>query len=109
MTTRVNIQDIKVQWLNAKCLNLIAKYARQACEYDMTKIRMSSDTCLVDVVEHATQTHNRELRTIYRELKEELSVLLSSDHLQPKLDGIPRYDNGQRYEISDLRPSRFQN
>ncbi len=44
MITRVKIRDIKVQWLNARCLNVIAKYARQAFEFDGVKIRMSSDT-----------------------------------------------------------------
>jgi len=45
MITRVKIRDIKVQWLNARCLNVIAKYARQAYRVDETRISMSSDTC----------------------------------------------------------------
>lgn len=103
MVTRVKIQDIKAQWLNAQCLNVIAKYARLAYEVDETKIRMSSDTCLVDVVAHASQTHNPTLISIYKELKSELKVLLAADHLQPKLDALQKYE-GQNNQASTNQP-----
>lgn len=102
MITRVKIRDIKVQWLNAKCLNLIAKYARYAYEYDKTKIRMSSDTCLTDVVDHAQETFDSNLKEIFREIKGELRTLLAADHLQPKLDALEKYESQNRYEAGDL-------
>lgn len=102
MVTRVKIGDIKVQWLNAKCLNIIARYARLAYEVDETKIRMSSDTCLVDVTAHATQSDHPELKRIFRELKVELKILLAADHLQPKLDALEKYEGRNIYPVHDM-------
>ena len=105
MVTRVKIGDIKVQWLNAKCLNIIAKYARLAYEVDETKIRMSSDSCLVDVTKHVSRSQNAELRAIFRELKAELKVVLAADHLQPKLDALEKYTSQSPYPQADIRYS----
>ena len=102
MPIRVKIRDLKVQWLNAMCLNIIAKYAREAFIHDGTKIRMSSDTCLIDVVDHVADTTNPTLKSLYRELKQELRKVLSADHLQPKLDALEKYQSQTQYNIDDM-------
>lgn len=98
MATKIKIRDIKAQWLNAKCLNIIAKYARQASLVDGTKISMSSDKCLVDVTEHVSRSIDPTLTSIYQELKAELRILLKADHLQPKLDALQRYESNAHNE-----------
>ncbi len=107
MITRVKIKDIKVQWLNATCLNLIARYAKHAQKVDETKIRMSSDTCLADVVEHASNATDIVLKTTFIELKKELRELLARDDLQPKLDAMEKYESQSHYEVGDMSYSQF--
>lgn len=102
MVIRIDLKDIKAQWLNARCLNTIAKYSKLAYEADETRIRLSSDDCLKMVVDHAKQTRDPELRAIFRELKKELQSLLRADHLQPKLDALAQYQEPESYKVDDL-------
>ncbi len=102
MKRRVDIRSIKVQWLNARCLNIMAKYAQMAFYVDETRIKLSSDSCLVDVVEHAKHTSNHSLKAIYKELKQELKNVISSEDLQPKIDALLDYSRSD--EISKRQP-----
>jgi len=88
MLKRVNIKDIKVQWLNARCLNIMAKYAKLAHETDETIIMVSSDSCLSDIVSHANNSNSQEIKWVYDELKGALRDLLSTSRLQTELKAL---------------------
>lgn len=109
MVTKVNIKDIKVQWLNARCLNSMAKYAKLAYDIDETIIMVSSDSCLKDIVDHASASTNEQTKWVYNELKAALRDLLTLSHIQPKLDALQTYEYVEESTNPRANHSQYRN
>lgn len=85
---RIDIKDIRADWLNARCLNLMARYALHAADIDGTKFRLKDEGSLADIVDHAHRTDNEILRGLYLHLKVELKAVLSQPKLKEQVEQL---------------------
>ena len=70
MTT--DIRKIKRQHLNAKCLILMAKFARTLHRVDGTALRLQDSNIIEQIAHHCDHSDNSELHTIYTHLRLEI-------------------------------------
>lgn len=79
---KIRTADIPVEWLNARCRNLISKYAVIAHRVDGTVLDLSSNKILSDLSRHTRSTDTPELKNIYSSIKHELRKIVSSPSLK---------------------------
>lgn len=85
MVTRINIRDVKVNWLNVRCLTLISKYVQEANKNDGVVINLRDPDVLQQVMEHAKQTNSEQLRNLYMNLRMELRFNLSEQSVAEQI------------------------
>lgn len=83
---RIRTSDIPTSWFNARCRNLISKYALLAFNDDGTIFDMRCESIMVQLSQHSKFTSSRELLDIYHELKVELQRIVSSPSLKTALN-----------------------
>ncbi len=79
---RIRTCDIPTSWLNARCRNLISKYALLAFRHDGTVFDLRSEQLLSKLSKHARMTEPQELQGIYQELKNELRAIVAEPSLK---------------------------
>lgn len=79
MVKKINIRDVKVNWLNVRCLTLLSKYVQEANSSEDVVINLRDPDVLQQVMEHAKETHDEELRHLYMNLRMELRFNLSEE------------------------------
>lgn len=85
MVTRINIRDVKVNWLNVRCLTLISKYVQEANKNDGVVINLRDPDVLQQVMEHAKHTNSEQLRNLYMNLRMELRFNLSEQSVADQI------------------------
>lgn len=85
MMSKINIRDVKISWLNVRCLTLISKYAKVAHELDGTIFNLQDPTILMQVMKHARASDDVELSRLYLNLRMELKNNLSEASVVEKI------------------------
>jgi hypothetical protein len=85
MVKKISIRDIKVNWLNVRCLTLISKYVQLAHKLDETVINLRDRDVLPQVMDHARSNDNAELHKIYSKIRLELRVILSDEAMASRI------------------------
>ncbi len=101
---KIRTSDIPTSWLDARCRNLISKYALIAHRHDGTIFEIRGESILVDIGTHASFTDNRELRELYVELKNQLRALLASPSIRSKLNVMAEPQSREEPSISSSTP-----
>lgn len=83
---RIRTSDIPTSWFNARCRNLISKYALLAFNSDGVIFDLRSESIMLQLSQHSKFTKSDELLTIYHELKVELQRIVSSPSLKTALN-----------------------
>lgn len=83
---RIRTSDIPTTWLNARCRNLISKYALLAYRSDGSVFDLRSESILSELSKHSKSTEEPELVTIYGQLKAELRLVVSAPSLKMALN-----------------------
>ncbi len=83
---RIRTADIPTSWLNARCRNLISKYALLAFRSDGVVFDLRSEKILSDLSRHSKLTSEQALQDIYSQLKMELRLVVSEPSLQTALN-----------------------
>lgn len=79
---RIRTSDIPTRWLNARCRNLISKYALIAYRQDGIVFDLRGEKILSHLSQHSKLTTNNELQGIYRQLKGELKLVVACPSLK---------------------------
>ncbi len=74
---KIRTGDIPTSWLNARCRNLISKYALLAFRYDSSVFDLRGENIVAELSFHAKLTDNLALKSLYQEVRAELRQLLS--------------------------------
>jgi len=82
---KIHTSDIPTSWLNARCRNLISKYALIAFRHDGRVFDLRSDKILSELSKHSKTTNHQQLKTIYQQLKDELRTVLADPALKAAL------------------------
>ena len=91
MAIKVNVKEIDARWLDARCLNIMASYARRAELHDQTIIEIADSTALEQIVTHVMTTDCADLLAIYDQLKLQLRNLLAKENNKEKLKSLKNY------------------
>ncbi len=91
MAIKVNVKEIDTRWLDARCLNIMANYARRAELHDETIIEISDSAALEQIVAHVMTTDCADLLNIYDQLKLQLRNLLAKENNKDKLKSLKNY------------------
>lgn len=75
---KVRTRDIPTAWLDARCRNLISKYALLAFRSDGTVLDLRNDAILHELSNHAKQTDVHELKELYNAIKNEIRKVISA-------------------------------
>lgn len=84
-TIRIRTADIPTGWLNARCRNLISKYALLAFRQNGRVFDLRSESIICELSNHAKQTEVEELIELHEQLKAELRAIVSSPSLRTAL------------------------
>ncbi len=79
---RIRTSDIPTRWLNARCRNLISKYALIAYRQDGIVFDLRGEKILSQLSQHSKLTIHEELREIYAQLKGELKLVVACPSLK---------------------------
>ena len=79
------ISEIKLEHLNTRCLIHISKFARALHRHNGTVIKLQDKNLMQEIVHHAKQNDNIELRTIFSLLMAEVKNLIVNSELERHL------------------------
>ena len=85
MLNKINIRDVKISWLNVRCLTLISKYAKVAYEKEGLVINLQDPDVLQQVMTHARSCSDIELGRLYLNFRIELKNNLSEEAVAAKI------------------------
>jgi len=77
MIKLISIRDVKVNWLNVRCLTLISKYVQLARHIEGVVINLRDNDVLQQVMDHAGSSDSAKLEKLYPNIRTELSANLS--------------------------------
>ena len=69
MLNKIDIRNIKMDWLCSRCLMRISNYAKLAHDYDGTVIEIQSEEVLGQIRDHVVNLDNIELKLAYEKIK----------------------------------------
>ena len=73
---KIELSNIKIEWLSAKTLVLISIFASAASKLENVTINLRSDNVLQDVSDVAKASDHAELKQLYTRIKHELKMSL---------------------------------
>lgn len=106
MNKKIDISDVKIEWLNKRALVLISIFAHAANKSCGIVINLRDDDVLSQVLALAKSSDNAELVDIYQRIKREIKVSLSEAYAS--VEATQEVDKLSVYEISDKPQSRQQ-
>ena len=113
MTSKISIHDVRMEWLNSRCLVQISKYAKTLHDHNQTVMNLRDEDILQQVTDHARNTQNLLLKEIYIDLKKEIKFCLSDPLLSTEIaeQSVPDYlvaDNSSRVPNKELLSRWFR-
>ena len=93
MLNKIDIRNIKMDWLCSRCLMRISNYAKLAHDYDGTVIEIQSEGVLGQIRDHVVNLDNIELKLAYEKIKVEIKNRLGDPKLSDEISEeiIPSY------------------
>lgn len=93
MSNKIDIRNVKMEWLNSRCLAQVTKYAKLAHDYDGIVIDVRDDGVLGQIRDHVGQTDDRGLMAVYSRIKREIKACLADPSLSKEVleEAIPAY------------------
>lgn len=82
---KIRTGDIPTSWLNARCRNLVSKYALIAFRQDGSVFDLRGENIIAELSFHAKMSENAELGAIYQEIRTELRQMLASPSFKDDL------------------------
>jgi len=79
---KVKLNDVKVTRLNGACLSLIAKFSRVLKAHNGVVLSLSDPGIVREVIVHASNTSNPQLRKLCNMLIREIRAHLSGDQVR---------------------------
>ena len=97
MNKKIGLSEVKIEWLNKRALVLISIFSHAANKEEGHVIDLRADDVLCKISALIKVTENAELHDIYKRIKREIKVSLSTSNPSTKaaIEGLnmPMYDD----------------
>ncbi len=100
MNKKIDISDVKIEWLNKRALVLISIFAHAANKSCGEVIDLRDDDVLSQVLAIAKSSGNAELADIYQRIKREIKLSLSEGSASQEADKLAVYDVNDKPKTS---------